>query len=754
MMHEIDELVPPRAVRETEAVREAAEARRKARYEDGSLQMPRKTFAGPLPSVNAIDFSARPDSRDDNAAVLREPMARHQLARAAANAVSLRIDAHKAARDGGRDVPSSARTDFTFVRSKNKPRSDDPAGMMASDVDGVDQSNDDYRQSKMGDAWRGLTGDHGFAELHREHCETCRAAMAAGTEVDGFDRACYAYKLYKRVAAGWRLRMPSGVPPPKVLLNYPSVAEHPEAAAKAWCKQARADAFTPGAGSNPPGAGGDRIEFSQTPPTRVHPINSIIRSRDEAESLRTGKPLKARAVVDLAKNWNEYLGEPWRFSYAAFAGIMPHLRRDHYIGVADIASYYSWIPMHPTMAAMLGVEVPPLSAAQRAEFGVPEPTWVPPGQTEPRGPFCHFHGVPQGLRPACAMASIISAEVCKICMSRLPGTVYVSYIDDIIYVSATRELAEEAQRVLREVLTEMGLALNEKKTAEGAPARRNTWLGVEVRTDTEEFVISDDRQKRHAEEWRALLALPWVSGKVIHSALGMSSWMGTFMRDARRHLRSLYAIPRTKRRHVLTEDQRADIEWLVGKLEGPWTGSRWLQPGVTPVYLTKSDAGDDACGLIHAGRFLWHAFTETEKTLSSHARELLPLVLAAEHFGAEWRGAIIAMVVDNSGTAITTSKGASSDEGAQDMLARLAAACERHGFDCVGVWGARASNVPCDAISKMTTMPTGREIWVPYSAKERAAATTPVGDGCWLRPRAYCAVTQSVLGDVDLDGAY
>ena len=736
-------------------VRAAAEARREVRWREGSLQRPRGCFVpGPLPSAKDIDLSPRPDVRDENSVSLGEPMARHQITRAAASGIALRIEERNAARDAGEQVPSTASTVLKFVRDPGRPSSDDPAAMMDNDKAAVDQSQDAWRRSRMGDAWRGITGDRTFAELHREHCATCRAALAKGEEIHGFARACYAYDLYMKIAAGWRLSMPGGVPPARVLLNYDPVKEHPEAAAKAWCKQARAHAFSDG--TNPPGAGGDRvsISFQQEPPPWVHPLNLIVRSRDVAEARRNGTHAKARATVDLKKNWNGYLGEKWAFGYAGFRGIIPHLKKDAFVGVADISSYYSWIPVHPTMSAMLGIEVPALSAAQRAEFGVPEPTWVPPGETEPRGPFCHFHGLPQGLRPACAIASVISAEVCRICMQRLPNSVFLSYIDDVIYVTATHELALRAEQVLREVLAEMGLALNEKKTAEGAPARRNTWLGIEINTETMEFTIPQERQQRHADEWRYLLSLPWVSGKVLKSALGMSSWMAIFMRGARLHLRSLYRVPRTKRKHVLTQEQRDHISWLIAKLEGDWAGSRWLAPGVTPVYLTKSDAGDDACGLVHGGRFLWHAFTEEEKLLSSHARELLPLVLAAEAFGAEWSGAIIAMIVDNSGTAVTTSKAASHDEGAQLMLARLAEVGERFGFDCVGLWGARASNVPCDAISKMRVMPTEEEIWLPYSSSEKAAATTEVGEGCWLRPRAYCATTQSVLGDIDLDGQY
>ena len=86
------------------------------------------------------------------------------------------------------------------------------------------------------------------------------------------------------------------------------------------------------------------------------------------------------------------------------------------------------------------------------------------------------------------------------------------------------------------------------------------------------------------------------------------------------------------------------------------------------------------------------------------------------------------------------------------MLRAIADANVEHNFAMIGVWGQRATNVLCDAGSKLTGV-----VWntnplrVDYSASERAAAKLPVGAGCWLYPRFRCSITDSVMGYVSGD---
>ena len=143
--------------------------------------------------------------------------------------------------------------------------------------------------------------------------------------------------------------------------------------------------------------------------------------------------------------------------------------------------------------------------------------------------------------------------------------------------------------------------------------------------------------------------------------------------------------------------------------------------------------------LVSEGRFLYHRLTAEERTLSSHARELLPAVLAARAFGPEWRGRYVAFAFDNSGTAFSVSSGASRDAGARDMLRMVADATVAYDFAMIGLWTQRAANVLNDAGSKVRVEKWSTEpVRIDYAADEMAAhcgrVSTRRGEGLLALP--------------------
>ena len=448
-----------------------------------------------------------------------------------------------------------------------------------------------------------------------------------------------------------------------------------------------------------------------------------------------------RVIFDLTTTGLNGACGRWRFRYAGLEGLLPHLTPGCYCASYDLSKMYCQIPVDEYTSQYFHARLPPLSAEARAELGVHGK--VPH--------YVRYRTLPMGWTSACGHASVVTAAICEEAVRR--GAVCaVSYIDDIVCAGKDREQCARSQAIIKLVIEErFGLELSASKTEE--PQQLLTWIGIEIDTERQQFTISAARREKIAAEIDSLLSADRPSVARLRSCLGRLSWLSMVMRGARAYSSPLFSAIRRKHhndRVLLNQRERADLLWFTSHLRSPdWAGSAWLRPhnGLT---ATKSDAGDDAIFLVCEGRFIYHRLTADEQKMSSHARELLPSVLAAQIFGPEWHGRVVAMMFDNSGTAYTVSSGRSRcDASAHDMMRAQADLSLRYDFELVGLWGPRSANVLCDAGSKwlpdaITTAP----VRLDYSAAEIAASTLPVGAGCWLYPRAWCAEAGAVVGYV------
>ena len=607
-------------------------------------------------------------------------------------------------------------------------------------------------------------------------CETAARYAAAGFHprcsvcpIAGFHPQCYALRFYTDFTRGCRVRWETskGPPPPIVKTNYPSLGEYPRSAAAGFMKHARSGAFGwlngKMLGRTPPHRkrrtrydrkfsdrayreAMPRAEVSNVRPERCAPLGAAVRFADRVAAELAGVSPKARIIYDLTAVRINAATARWRFRYAGIDALRPHLTKGSYCASFDLSAMYCQVPVDAYTSKFFNAEVPPLSAAERVELGVKGP-----------GPhYVRYRTLPMGWKSACAHASVLTAAVCEEAQRR-GAYCAVSYIDDVIITGRTYAECARSQAIVKKVIEEQfGLVLNEGKT-EG-PQRLLTWIGIEVDTANQQFTISADRRNKIASEIEALLAVERPSVAKLRSCLGRLSWLSMLMRGARAYSSPIFGAIKWKKhtdRVLLTARHIADLQWFVDHLRSSaWKGSAWLRPSSEVVH-TKSDAGDDAVFLVAGGRFVYHRLTEAERALSSHARELLPSVIASRVFGPEWRGKIVAMMFDNSGTAYSVSSGSSrTDDGARDMLRAQADLSLLHDFELVGVWGPRSANVLCDAGSKvLQEMTSTRPLRIEYSAKEIAAATLPTGAGCWLYPTGYYKAADAVVGYIRGDEA-
>ena len=594
----------------------------------------------------------------------------------------------------------------------------------------------------------------------------CRLCSDPSTEpsqrIAGLHCDCFAARVYVNGTRGVRARFAGALPDAVCMDNYETVGDYPDSVEKNFMKQWRAGGFgrrrvryenkfdeRTYRGKMPRADGGLLPELvTSTKPARCAPLGAAMRYADVLKAELAGVSPKVRLIYDLTKvgiNGATFGGRRWRFRYAGPDALLPYLRRGSYCASFDLSKFYQQIPVDDATAGLFGVRVPHLSAEHLAEIGA-----------KGRGPhYTHYRSLPMGWMGSCAHASVVSASICEEAVRR-GARCCVAYIDDLCMCGDTYAECARSQAIVRSVIEErFGLKINQDKTEE--PQLTLEWIGFTIDTVTGEFTVSEERLERIAQEIEALLAQPRPSAAKLRSLLGRLSWLAMVMKGARAYTSPLFTALRGRRsseRVDLTPRHREDLRWFLKHIRGgQWRGSAWLDGANDEPVYTKSDAGDDAVFLVSEGRFVWHELTAAERALSSHARELLPAVLAAKIFGPEWRGKVVAMSFDNSGTAFTVSRMSSrTDDGARDMLRAIADANVEHNFAMIGVWGQRATNVLCDAGSKLTGV-----VWdtnplrVDYSASERAAAKLPVGAGCWLYPRFRCSITDSVMGYVSGD---
>ena len=593
-------------------------------------------------------------------------------------------------------------------------------------------------------------------------CQLCAAPVEPDEErLAGFHCGCWALRFYVNGTRGCRLEVGEVPPEPVVKRNYDSLAEHPRSTAAGFMKHYRAGAFgPPRVAARRPLRTKHGSPFSERTyrqampksvassvfPDRCAPLGAAVRYADRLKAELLGIEPKARIIYDLTKvriNAATFGGRRWRFRYAGLEALMPFLRKGGYCASFDLAAFYCQIPVDEQTSHYFAAEVPPLSPEQRAEMGIEGP-----------GPhFVRYRSLPMGWNASCAHASAFSAAICEEAMRR-GANVAVSYIDDIAIAGDTYEECLRSQEIVRKVIEErFGLLLNAEKTER--PQKLLEWIGIAIDTEREQFCISPTRSKRMVDEIRGLLKEARPTVAKTRSCLGRLSWLSMIMRGARAYSSPLFGAIKGRAREervLLSPRDRLDLQWFVQQLEDKeWRGSLWLTPA-TEVSYAKSDAGDDAVFLVSEGRFLYHRLTGEERLLSSHARELLPAVLAARAFGPEWKGRYVAFAFDNSGTAFSVSSGSSRDAGARDMLRMVADATVAHDFAMVGLWTQRAANVLNDAGSKVRVEKWSTEpVRIDYAADEMAASVLDVGQGCWLYPRFRDRESDVVLGYIQGD---
>ena len=585
------------------------------------------------------------------------------------------------------------------------PLATDPRLMMA---DGIDPGFNDpmdpsdpttsFPVSKRIDRW---------TFHHRSHCSLC-AAVPDG----GWSKQCYFDRMRHRLRAGfmptWKDR--EKLPPKIRYRNYKLAYEEWPATLLAMKKFDDRGMLSDGTNTLPANA-------------CLLPLHSVIRDSDRIKAAADGTPiLKARLCVDAKKCLiNERL-KPWPMRYATAEHAARLLRRNAYMAVLDIASFFPSLPFHPDFKPYTYISDPRRESKHVAHSARPDHGLLP-------GPrFRSFLGVFFGLKTASAYASTISGEIQQICNARSAKYSVSFYCDDgfIVADAPTKRACQEALDDCLSVIRDLGLRVQEEKVT--PPCKSAEYLGIVL--DSESMTI---RPKPESIDYIVNQLQDIVQSGVVQRAklkrlVGKCSWLAAVIPGGRTYMQAFVrAVWATSNSVVVDEEFLRDAEWWI--TNAPRTrGSKIIsRDDPISVVSVKSDAsGHGGYGYLHQHDGQWRAhfarfLPNRRRHADMTAKELLGLVSLVEQYAHTFTNRVVRFGCDNSSTCYSINKGSSRDPHTMAMLRRLADAQLKHNFLILGVHVGRTFNNVSDILTRfVSTTDLQTEL-----SKDKATADLP-----------------------------
>jgi len=417
-------------------------------------------------------------------------------------------------------------------------------------------------------------------------------------------------------------------------------------------------------------------------------------------------PIKWRLVVGLHVTVND-LVEDWDFTYADFEE--EWAASDHPWTAGDRVSKKDFIK------GFYSVEI---AQHHRKFFCVRDPR-------DPTGKrVLRYKRLPMGFKLAPAIYSALTSEVARHLNASehgRAGALYRFYVDDLA-IKAKAGRAEAAHDFASAEAPKAQMPWGAGPGKDERPAQANVITGrlfdsnvggrPMVRVEASKLytaLVDLEILRLAAEKAPGSARLP---GEWLRSMAGRVAWVAQSTYAARLHTASLwYAACHARRsasgmvRLGRISGLADDAAWFTGMAQaGRLRGARYvradeLQPD--SVEVVHSDAsGDVGAAACWNGLAVYHLWRGSERDMSIQAKELEPIVAAAERFGTEWTGKVVVFYTDNLGNAFGINRGKAVLGAASSRLARLYELADAHGFEFVAVWLPRRFNTAADAISK------------------------------------------------------
>ena len=288
----------------------------------------------------------------------------------------------------------------------------------------------------------------------------------------------------------------------------------------------------------------------------------------------------------------------------------------------DLRSAYRLVPVHPADQPLLGIK------------------WQDRIWLDTSLPF--------GLRSAPKIFSAV-ADALAWAMHREGVGHYMHYLDDFFFAGpAGTSVCDKSLKSALEVCERLHFPVAAEKTE--PPTTRLIFLGILIDSSLQRLELPADKLQRVQR-----MSLRWLHRKVctkreLLSLLGYLHHAATVVRPGRIFTRNLIEAARARKRlhhHVrINVKMRADLAWWAEFLSS-WNGCYSFLPVTPSVTVTSDASGSWGCG-AYMGKQWFQVMWPTEWQGHSIAcKEMVPVMLAAAIWGANWSGRCVCFRSDN-----------------------------------------------------------------------------------------------------------
>ena len=530
---------------------------------------------------------------------------------------------------------------------------------------------------------------------------------------------------------GW----PTYVTPIRVDRLTPFLAGHPDQAFAAYIHQGLTTGFRIGFNcsstplrahsSNHPSARGngnvirERIETEVAAGRLYGPISSHMAQATHVSPIglvpKSHQTNKWRLIVDLSCPYGSSVNDGidrnmCSLHYSSVNDAVRYVQqlgRDSELVKLDIKDAYRIVPVHPADYHLLGIRWEGNTYVDRA--------------------------LPFGLRSAPKIFTALADFISWI-LRQQGITRQLHYLDDFLFVGAPgTSQAAQFLAIALETLHALGIPVASHKT-EG-PATTIVFLGILIDTHTFELRLPTDKLARIRVLVQSWSGRRSCTRKELESLVGHLSHAATALTQGRTFLRQLYALLAMDRAHFhhirLNAGAKADLLWWRTFLQD-WNGTSFF-PAATPSFEVVLDAsGSYGCGafsLTHGWFQL--AWPESWLSVSIAAKELVPIVLAANLWGREWRRSCVRFRSDNMAVVSLLRSRTSTDPLLMHLLRCMVFYAALFGFDFVSEHIPGVLNTAADAISRnnvplfVSLVPQVTQVHVPLPVVELLVSRKP-----------------------------
>ena len=341
----------------------------------------------------------------------------------------------------------------------------------------------------------------------------------------------------------------------------------------------------------------------------------------------------------------------------------------------DIKSAYRMVPVHPDDRPLLGIK------------------W--------RDSIFLDTTLPFGLRSAPKIFSAVADAL--LWAMHCNGVQHaLHYLDDFLFVgpAGNSSCANQLHTALATCRT-LGVPIAPEKIQ--GPAQVLTFLGIEINTITMQLTLPDTKLSELREALRFWTDRKSCTKRQLLSLIGRLHHAASVVKPGRTFLRHLINLSTTASKlhhHIrLSESSRSDIHWWNTFLSS-WNGISMLPPSQPQVSIESDASGAWGCATIWNSHFFQIQWPETWQASNIAAKELLPIVVAAATWGAQWAGNLVLCLCDNAAVVAVINTGSCRDTHLMQMMRCLFFYAAHYHFSLTARHVPGAINTKADALSR------------------------------------------------------